>query len=404
MKKKLLIVGGGFGGVTVARHVGKKGWRDLEITLLTDRPWIEYYGVLYRLIRGEPLSQACIPLAMILPKNVRVVLDRAVSVDAQQTKVHGEKGHYEYDTLVLAPGAEPTFFGIPGMQDHAITIAHAGHALSLRDDLRAAIDAMRTASDREKKRMGRFVVIGAGATGVEMSGDLLHEARNLAQRAGIDPSLVQVDLIEAADRVLPIVEPAASAKTLVRLRSIGVNVMLQTMVEAAEKGGVRLKGGTMIDAGTILWTAGVKASSLLATVEGMECDKRGRAVVDAHLRAKGVHSIFVVGDAASTKYAGMAQTAIDDGIFVARVIAAERAGRTAPLYAPRSPAYAIPAGPNWAAVKYLFIRAYGFPGYILRRLADIHVYMLIMPWRFVHKAYFGTIRLQKYGISVHERC
>lgn len=396
---RILIVGGGFGGVTVARRLGKKKLPGVEITLLTDRPWLEYYGVLYRLIRGAHYSQACIPLPMILPKGVTVSIDRAASVDAVTKTVKGEKGDsYAYDTLVLGPGAEPAYFGIPGMKEHSFTVAHAGHALRLRDDIRAEISAMCAADPDKRRTLGRFAVIGAGATGVEMSGDMLHEARTLAKQNGLDPSLVTVNLIEAADRVLPLTEPNCSAKTAERLRSIGVNVSLKTAVESAEKGKLLLKGGGVVEAGMILWTAGVKAHGLLAGIAGIELDKRGRAVVDEHLKAKGVQGVFVVGDAASTTYAGMAQTAIDDGVFVANVIAAELAGRTPPTYAPRPPAYAIPAGPNWAAVKYSFIRAYGFPGYVLRRLADIHVYMLVMPWRHVHRAYFGTIDFKKYGV------
>jgi NADH dehydrogenase len=394
---RILIVGGGFGGVTVARRLGQKHLPGVEITLLTDRPWLEYYGVLYRLIRGAHPSQACIPLKMILPKGVTVAIDRATSVDVASKTVKGEKATYAYDTLVLGPGAEPAYFGIPGMKEHSFTVSHAGHALRLRDDIRAEIVAMKAAPPEERMKYATFAVIGAGATGVEMSGDMLCEARELAAKEGMDPSLVTVDLIEAADRVLPLTEPRCSAKTLARLKGLGVNVMLHTAVESAEKGKLILKGGGVIEAGMVLWTAGVRAHSLLATVAGMEFDKRGRAVVDERLKAKGVSDVFVVGDAASTKYAGMAQTAIEDGLFVANVIAAERAGKTPPAYAPRAPAYAIPAGPNWAAVKYAFIRAYGFPGYVLRRLADIHVYMLVMPWRYVHRAYFGTIDFAKYG-------
>lgn len=395
MAHTLLIVGGGFGGVTAARHLAKRRLKDLEIVLLTERNWLEYYGVLYRLLTGSPFSQACIPLAMVLPPSVKVVVDRATSVDAASKTVKGEKGSYAYDTLVLAPGAEPAFFGIPGMQEHSQCAGHAGQVLRLKGDVEGMVRGMGNDAD-----VRRIAVIGAGATGVEFSSDLLHMARSLAGRTGVDPSRIQVDLIEAADRVLPLVEPKASAKVLRRLRSLGVNVRLQTAVESAEKGKLHLKGGETIDASMILWTAGVKASSLVATVAGIELDKRGRAVVDDRLRAKGLADVFVVGDSASTKYAGMAQTAVDDGIFLAKVIAAERLGNAVPMYAPRAPAYAIPAGPWWAAVKYLFVRAYGFPGYVLRRLADIHVYMLVMPWRHVHKAYFGTIPLKKYGIEL----
>lgn len=401
MAYRVLIVGGGFGGVCAARELAKRRVPDVEITLMTDRPWIEYYGVLYRVIRGGPIPQACMPLKMVLQPEIRVVIDRAVSVDSSKKTVTGKGGTtLPYDTLVLAPGSEPAFFGIPGMQENAWPMMSAHNALRVKAAIPERIAAMKTAGDEERRVLGRFVVIGAGATGVETSPDLLLEAREQAKAAGLDPSFIRVDLIEAADRVLPLVEPKASAKTLARLRSLGVEVHLQTAVASATKNAVTLKDGTVIEAATILWTAGLKASPLLETVQGMERDKRGRAVVDEHLRAKGVADVYVVGDCASTTFAGMAQTAIDDGVFVARTFAALRTGRHAPHYDPAPPAYAIPAGPWWAAVKYKFIRAYGYPGYVLRRLADIHVYMLVMPWRYVFWSYTGTTPMKKYGVSV----
>jgi NADH dehydrogenase len=402
MAHRVLIVGGGFAGVCAARALAKKKLPDVRITLLTDRPWLEYYGVLYRVIRDGPLAQACMPLKMLLQEEIEVVIDRAVSVDASAKTVAGAGGGtHAYDTLVLAPGSEPAYFGIPGMKEHAWPMMSAHHALRVKDAIPERIAAMKAAgTEGERRRLGRFVVIGAGATGVETSPDLLLEAREQAAKAGLDPSLVRVDLIEAADRVLPLVEPKASAKTLARLRKLGVDVHLNTAVASAAEGSITLKDGTVIDAATILWTAGLKASSLLETVAGMERDKRGRAVVDGRLRAKGIADVFVTGDCASTKFAGMAQTAIDDGVFVANVFAAERTGRSVPAYDPAPPAYAIPAGPWWAAVKYLFVRAYGYPGYVLRRLADIHVYMLVMPWRYVFWSYTGTTPMKKYGVTV----
>lgn len=372
---RILIVGGGFGGVTAARHLAERRLPGVEITLIADEPWLEYYGVLYRLIRGGPVSQACIPLQMVLPASVKVVLGRAEAVDPTQKTVHGKGGAvHPYDTLILAPGAEPAYFGIPGMKENALSMSNIHDALKLRGVLQGGAD--------------RFVVIGGGATGVEVSGELISKKG------------VRVDLVEGMDRLLPSTSPATSARVLRRLARLGVNVRLNTPVASVENGAVRLQDGTTIDGATVVWTAGVQASSLLASITGVERDKRGRAIVDEHLRAKGLGDIFVLGDSAATPFSGMAQTAYADGLFVAKLIAAERTSRVLPAYAPSAPAYAIPAGRGWAAVKFLFIRAYGFPGYVLRRAADIHVYMLLLRWRFVGAAFFGTIPLKKYGISL----
>lgn len=397
---RILIVGGGFGGVAAARGLMKRQLRDVEITMLTPHPWIEYYGVLYRLIGGGRLSQACIPLAMILPASVNVVIDYAESIDAIGKIVKGKNGAYQYDSLILSPGSEPAYFGIPGMDEHSFSMTNVHQTLRLGDDVRRDVAALRTAKGDEREGLGRFVVIGAGPTGIEISGELMPYARALAREHGVDPSLIEVDLIEAADRLLPHVEQAASARVLKRLRSIGVNVMLNTPVASASEGSIQLKNGTVIRSSSIVWTAGAKANGLLATVAGMELDKRGRAAVDNHLQAKNVQGIYVLGDCAATPYSGMAQTAFADGVFVADVIASSLTSKPLPLYAPTEPAYAIPAGPRWAEVKFLFIHASGFFGYVLRRLADIHVYMLILPWRHIPAAFFGIIPLKKYDISL----
>lgn len=390
MPHRVLIIGGGFGGIAAARHLAKRHRADISITLVTDTPWMEYDGVLYRLLRGGPASQACIPLPIVVPKNVTTIIDRAESIDPAKKSVKGKKASYTYDTLILAPGAEPAYFGIPGMQEHAMSMASVPQALKLRDAVEHIITGGKGCS---------IAIIGGGATGVEISSELLPYAQSLARARGVDLATIRVDLIEGSDRLLPPVPPDVAERVLQRLRQNGVNVRLQTAVASASEGAVTLKNGETVAADIIVWTAGVQASSFIASIPGLELDKKKRAVVDEHLRAKGSSDIFILGDSAATQFSGMAQTAYEDGKFVARCIAAELEGQRLPVYEPKAPAYAIPVGRGWAAVKFLSLKAYGFPGYILRRAADIHVYMLIMQWRFVGAAFFGRINLKKYGIS-----
>ncbi len=395
----ILIVGGGFGGLTAAAALARQRLPDIDITLITEHPWVTYYGALYRLLRGKPIAQVCIPLSLVAPRSVRAVFDRALSIDPVAKTVTGAAGTYSYNTLIVAAGSEPAFFNIPGMDEHALRMMTVRDAFDIRETVSRRVAAMKGASPERSRVLGRFAVIGGGATGVEISGELLPFARSVAVQEGVDPSFIEVDLIEATDTLFPPGGPVTSAKVLARLRSRGVNVRMLHAVASVHAEEVRFKDGTKLDAATVIWTAGAQASSLLAAIPGLERDKRGRGVVDEHLRAKGVRDVYLLGDCASTKFSGMAQTAVGDGAFVARVLVAERQGKPQPAYVPAVPAFALPAGGYWAAVKVGPIHLYGFLGYVLRRLADIHVYTLILPWRLVPAAFFGTIPLKKYGIS-----
>jgi NADH dehydrogenase len=261
------------------------------------------------------------------------------------------------------------------------------------------ITAMAGADEERQRLLGRFVVVGGGPTGIEIAGEIIPLAKKLLAAHGLPESLVTVDLIEAMDRLLPMMEERTSARLLARLREIGVTAHLKTAVASAKAGAITLKGGEKLEAGTLIWTAGVKAHPLLGTISGLELDRRGRAVVDEQLRAKGHRDIMVLGDCAATPFAGTAQTAVGDGGFAARVVSAALTNKPLPVYKPVTPAYAIPAGPFWAAVKFGPIRTYGIPGYAMRRAADLHVYQLILPFWAIIPAFFGLIDLRKYNID-----
>lgn len=369
MRHRVVIVGGGFGGVTSALHLSKKHLKDTDITLISDKPHLEYYGVLWRLIGGAKLGEACIPLKLMLGSTVTINVDAITSINAKSKKVNGVKATYDYDTLILAPGSVSAYFNIPGMEEHSITMKSTAEALKIRSII------------QKQKTAGPYVIVGAGPTGIEIAGEIMR----------LEPK-ADVHLIEAMDRVLPTIEPKASAKVLKRLQDLNIHVHLNTAVASADSKGITFKDGTTMNATTLMWTAGVKAHPLISSIPGLELDRRGRAMVDAQLRAKGQPDIFILGDCAVTQFSGMAQTAYEDGKHVANVIQAERSGGEAPAYKPVPPAYAIPAGPLWAAVKFGPLRVYGLLGYFMRRAADLHVYSLILPWHKVPAAFFGRIR------------
>jgi NADH:ubiquinone reductase (H+-translocating) len=399
MAHRVVIVGGGFGGVTAAKALKQSGLRDIDITVISDKPHLEYYGVLYRLIRGESPDEACLPLRVVLGKGIRRVIDTVEKVDAAKKMVQGKHGSYIYDTLILAPGSVAAYFGIAGMEEQSITMKSAEEAVAIRRRVIRQVTAMVKAVGAERRRLGSFVVIGGGPTGIEAAGEILPLACKTAHRLGSCCCGISVTLLEGADRLLPTGEQTASQKILDRLRQLGVHVRLQCAVTAADNGSVTLTIGEQLNAATVIWTAGVKAHPLLETVAGLERDKRGRAVVDAFLRVPKHPEIFVVGDCAATQYSGMAQTAVEDGHFVAQVLKATLTKTVMPVYKPNPPAYAIPAGTMWSAVKFGPLRVYGLMGSVLRRAADIHVYMLILPWYRIPAAFFGRSMRKKDRIS-----
>lgn len=377
--QNVVIVGGGFGGIRCALRCAKLLPASVRITLIADKPYMQYYAAFYRALAGGDPMEACVPLSDIFGgSRVEVVRDAMTAVDTTKNVVRGASGaQYRFDRLVLAIGAEPSTFGIPGVAEHAYTLRSLEQTLRLKRHLHDVMTEAASLPEKERSAHANIVVIGGGATGVEVAGELAVYARTVAKTHGIAPSAVTIDLVEAMPRVLPLLEERVSRKVEKRLQQLGVHLFLNRGVEAEDTDSLKLRDVTFRSK-TVIWTAGVKANSLYAAIPGVETDKRGRVVVDEHLRANGMNQIFVIGDGASTPLSGMAQTALQDADHAADCMAREVRDVTLQSYAPSKPAYAIPAGPSWAAVVYGPVRAFGRLGWWLRRAADLKVYMLYL--------------------------
>jgi NADH:ubiquinone reductase (H+-translocating) len=225
-----------------------------------------------------------------------------------------------------------------------------------------------------------LVIVGGGASGVELAGELAIHGRKMMKSHGLDPGLLTIDLIEAAPRLLPALPPEISERVFAHLGHLGVNVFLDRALVKETVEGVYLKDMQMRTK-TVIWTAGVAVNSLYKKIPGLSFDQKGRVKVDEYLEADGVPGVFIAGDAASTKYSGMAQTALTDGSYLAYLMSRRvRAEKAAP-YAPVPVAYAIPAGPHWAAVLWHGMHFYGRIGWLLRRAADLRFFLSILPLR-----------------------
>ena len=393
-KKKILIVGAGFGGVRVALDLAREKLPGVKITLLSDKSHFEYHPALYKVVTGRSPLETCIPLREIFKrKKVELVEDSVSRIDLAGRRVVGISGsEYPFDFLVLALGSETGYFNIPGLQELSYGFKSIEEALKLKRHLHKIFEMRKDMPTEEKVVATHIVVVGAGASGTELSAELAIYARTLAKQHGVHPSLVTVDLIESSPRVLPSLPEDVSARAMARLHSLGVNIFLNRALVREEIDDVYLKD-MEVKTKTLIWTAGVKPNRIFGETEEFKKDEKGRVVVNSYLEVEGFPGVFVLGDAASTPYSGMAQTALGNGSYVADAISRKIAGRKIHPYKPKKPFYAIPIGHGWGVVIMWQFHIYGRLGWYLRRLADLRFFLSILPLRGALRAYMNGYKL-----------
>lgn len=380
--KKIIIVGGGFGGVRAALALAKERISGAEITLITDRPNFEYTPALYRIVAGGQTENVAVPLPEIFKGTaVKVTVDAVEKLDlfARDIKCRSGATH-SFDFCVLALGAETNYFNIPGLKEWSFGFKTIEEAMRLNAHLKNTFRACTVGTQEEKECGAHIVVVGAGATGVELAAELCGYTKALAKQYGVEEAMVKIDLVEALPRVLPLMPEEISARVSDRLKELGVNLMLghKIMKQEAEK--IHMEN-MMMTAKTLVWATGAKPNHLCAETEGLECGKNGKITVNEFLEAKGTHNVFVIGDAANTPFTGYAQTADSDGAYVAKVIAARISGKIPPPYSPEKPASVVPVGVGWAAALVGDARFYGRIGWWLRRVADLRYFLTIVSLR-----------------------
>lgn len=382
MQKSILIIGGGFAGVEAAKTLALLKLPDTTVRLMDPKCHMEYHAALYRFITGRSPMETCLEYRDIFQGlDVETVRDTAVSIDLATKTVTGQSGsHYRYDTLILALGSETSFFGIPGVQACAYGMKTMDEAARLKRRLDDVFSACPVRSTHEQSSLLHLVIVGGGPSGVELAGELGWYARKLARHCGTDPSIVTIDLVEAADRILPMLPERVSLLAHKRLTSLGVNVLVKHAIVREDVDEICFLDERM-SAKTVVWTAGMRGCGLLEKITGLTLDTHGRVEVDEYLRAKGYVEVFALGDSAATTFSGMAQTALYDGSFVAHVLAADFNRRAAvPAYQPTVPVVAVPVGPQWAIVLMHGKVFTGYLGWILRRWLDLTVFLRLLPF------------------------
>ncbi len=327
----VVILGGGFGGLNAAKALDGK---PVRVTVLDRTNHHVFQPLLYQ-VASAGLSPAEIaqPIRSILAyqENVEVLLAEATSVDLANKRVVLKDGTVDYDWLILATGAETSYFGHDEWETFAPGLKTVDDALEMRQRVLLAFEtAERETDPKRREQLLTFVVIGGGATGVELAGALAELRRHVLARdfRTIDPKSATVHLIEAGPRILGAFAPDLSANAFEQLENLGVEVHLDTKVTKIDDGGVSIEGGETIACSVVLWGAGVRATSLTKTL-GVELDTAGRVKVEADCSIPGHPEAFAVGDTMmqlgedGKALPGVSQTAMQQAVFAAKIIVRE---------------------------------------------------------------------------------
>lgn len=359
-KQKIVIVGGGFGGLKAALDLSKSG--AFDITLVSETDTFRYYPSLYHTATGGSHKVASIPLDELVDAGaVHRVHAKVTGLDRGQKHVITSSGQeIPYDYLVLALGVVTNYFGINGLDKFAFGIKTLEDAEELKQHLHQQI------IDTKRPDLN-YVVVGGGPTGIELAGTLGDYVKYICEKHGVRKRSIHVDLVEAAPRLVPRMAPAISKKIAKQLRSRGVKLYFKAAVQGQTADELTVNGKP-IRSHTVVWTAGMSNNPFFAE-QGFQLVKNGKVRVDQYLQAE--PSIFVLGDNADTPYSGMAQTAIYDGQYIARSLETIILRKETPKpYVAKKPIYVMPAGPNWAAVQWGEARFYGKDGWAVRRASD----------------------------------
>jgi NADH:ubiquinone reductase (H+-translocating) len=396
----VVVIGGGFGGLQAMLKLRRA---PIDLTLVDRRNFHLFQPLTYQLATGAlSEGEVAYPLRAIFKRdrNVSVLLAEVEDFDLEARELHlrpvadvPAPATLPYDTLIVAGGSRYSYFGHEDWREYAAEVKSLESALTVRTRLLSAFEAAEGEPDPERRAAWlTFVVVGAGPTGVEMAGQIAELARDTLRRdfRKIDPRTARILLAEAADRVLTTFPATLSAKAERSLRKLGVTVLLQSTVTGVDSQSVTLQDGAgkseRIPSRTVIWAAGVTASSLaarLAELTGAERDRAGRVTVEPDLTLPSHPEVFALGDMVRVRGAygdsvvlpGVAPVAMQQGRYTASVVQARLRGRQLPPFRYRDKGNLATIGRAAAVADIKGLKLSGFIAWLTWLL--VHLWYLV---------------------------
>jgi NADH dehydrogenase len=404
----IVIIGGGFAGLDAARALSRA---RVQVTLIDRHNHHVFQPLLYQVATaGLSPGDIASPIRWILRRqeNLRVLLATVERIDPVQKQVWLDGGEMvAYDALIAAPGVTHSYFGHTDWPQRAPGLKTLDDALEIRKRVLLAFEKAEREPDRERQgHLLTFVIVGGGPTGVELAGALAEIARQALRSEfdNVDPTSSRILLIEAGPSILTTFPETLRNSARASLARLGVQVMEGRAVSAIEQGAVQV-GEERIYAETVLWAAGVKASSL-GRCFGTELDRAGRVVVNPDLSVPGYPDVFIAGDLASFTHQtgkplpGVAQAAKQLGKHAARNAVRRLRGEPTVTFHYTDPGNLATIGRNSAIADFGFLRLSGYIGWLFWLF--LHIFFLIgfrnrlsvmLQWALSYLTYQRSVRL-----------
>lgn len=326
-KKRVVIVGGGFGGLKLVNELRNSGF---QVVLIDKNNYHQFLPLIYQVASAgmEPASIA-FPYRNIYRKKKDVIFRKAEvrAIAPEKNLIQTSIGKLEYDYIIFAAGTKSNFFGNKNIEEYAMPMKNLPEAMGLRNALLANFErAVTCATADEREELLNIVVVGGGATGIEISGALAEMKKYIIPKdyPELNSDMMKIYLVEAADRLLPAMSPKSSADAYEALQGIGVDVMLNRKVADYVERRVLFEDGQEIPSRTFIWTSGVTAERI-GNMDASFIGRGGRIVVDEFNRVKGLDNVFSIGDqclmsgdeAYPNGHPQLAQVAIQQGNLLA---------------------------------------------------------------------------------------
>ena len=322
-KKRVVIVGGGFAGLNLAKKLRK--CNQYQVVLIDQNNYHLFKPLLYQVASaGLDPSDVSFPFRKVFraKKNIFFRMGRMLAVHPEQNRLETSNGSIHYDYLVIATGCVPNFFGIKDIEKYAWPMADVRDSLRIRNTMFYNLErAMIAPTDTDRQTMLNIVIVGGGASGVEIAGAMAEMRRYIVPKdyPGVDIALMHIYLIEGRDRLLANMSSKTSAGCLQVLKEKGVEVLLGISVTDYRDNQVYCSDGRVIRTANLIWTSGVK-SEVIRGIENSQKEHRGRILTDSYNRIKGFENIFAIGDVAFVDdplypagYPQLARVAISQG-------------------------------------------------------------------------------------------
>lgn len=419
-RKRVVIVGGGFGGLKLANKLKRSGF---QVVLVDRNNYHQFPPLIYQIASAgiEP-SSISFPFRKIFQKrkNFYFRMAEVRSIFPEHKIIQTSIGKISYDYLVLAAGATTNFFGNTHVAEEAMPMKNVGEAMGLRNALLDNFErALTCAGDQERQELLNIVIVGGGATGVEIAG-ALSEMQNYVlpkDYPDLPSSLMHIYLIEAGDRLLSAMSPESSEHVEKYLRSMGVNVLLGKMVTDYVDHRVMLKDGSSIATRTFIWVSGVAAQPI-GNLDRKHLGRGGRIIVDAFNRVPGLDGVFSIGDqcimpegddAWKGGHPQLAQVAIQQGNLLAKNLKRMEKGKEMKPFKYRNLGTMATVGRNKAVAEFSRVKMAGFFAWLMWLLVHLRSILgvrnkviVLFNWMWNYLSYSQSLRMIIYAKKAKE--